>query len=96
MQSCKGAFNRKESLIKAMQRHQIVHMMYREKSGAVTKRGVKIINITGESFTAFYFTRQEGCTFLINNILAMLPILQRESKVIKDIFYIDVECFYME
>lgn len=37
MQSCKGVFNRKESLIKAMQPHQIVHMMYREKSGAVTK-----------------------------------------------------------
>ncbi|RDV32990.1 transcriptional regulator [Lysinibacillus capsici] len=73
----------KEQLIKAMHRHQIVHMMYIAKSGAITKRRVKIIHIKGgDSFTAFCFTRLAKRTFHINNVLALLPILQRESEVI--------------
>lgn len=78
----KGAFNMKEQLLNAMHRHQIVHMMYIAKSGAITKRRVKIIHIKGDSFTAFCFTRLAKRTFHINNVLALLPILQRESEVI--------------
>ncbi|KOY80508.1 transcriptional regulator [Lysinibacillus macroides] len=72
----------REALIKAMQRHQIVNIMYLAQSGIITKRRVKITKITGDSFTAFCFTRSAKRTFKIHNVLAVLPILQRESGII--------------
>jgi len=72
----------KEQLIKAMQRQQVVRMMYVAKSGAITKRRVKIIKIVGDSFTAFCFKRQAKRTFIINNVLAILPVLHRKREII--------------
>lgn len=40
----------KEQLLKAMQRNQIVNMMYISKSGGVTKRYIKIVGIRFKSF----------------------------------------------
>ncbi|MGE7676098.1 transcriptional regulator [Lysinibacillus sp. NPDC094403] len=72
----------KEQLIKAMQRQQVVSMMYVAKSGAITKRRVKIMKIVGDSFTAYCFTRQAKRTFIINNVLAILPVTHRKREVI--------------
>lgn len=72
----------KEQLVKAMQRNQIVNMMYVSKSGEITKRRVKLIKVIGESFQANCFTRQAKRTFTINNVLAVVPVLQRERNVI--------------
>ncbi|WP_068984564.1 MULTISPECIES: transcriptional regulator [Lysinibacillus] len=70
----------KEQLIKAMQRQQVVRMMYVAKSGAITKRRVKIMKIVGDSFTAFCFTRQAKRSFIINNVLAVTPVYRKESE----------------
>ncbi|MEK5232220.1 transcriptional regulator [Lysinibacillus sp. FSL K6-0232] len=72
----------REQLMKAMQRRQIIQMMYIAKSGVMTKRRVKILTITGDAFTAFCFTRLAKRTFLIHNVLALRPIVQRESDAI--------------
>ena len=72
----------KEQLIKAMQRQQIVSMMYISQSGAITKRRIKIIKLAGNSFTAFCFTRRAKRTFMINNVLAILPVAQGKREVI--------------
>lgn len=72
----------KEQLIKAMQRNQVVNMMYIAKSREITKRRIKIINIVGDSFTAFCFTRYAKRTFMINNVLAVSPIVRKEREVI--------------
>lgn len=72
----------KEQLIKAMQRNQIVNMMYLAKSGEVSKRRIKIIKIVGDSFQAYCFTRQAKRTFTINNVLAVVPIIQKEQEVV--------------
>ncbi|MGE7946458.1 transcriptional regulator [Lysinibacillus sp. NPDC093688] len=71
----------KEQLLKAMQRNQLVYMMYVSKSGEVTKRRIKIIKIMGDSFQAFCFTRQAKRTFIINNVLAVVPISQRKREI---------------
>ncbi len=72
----------KEQLIKIMQRQQVVSMMYIAKSGVITKRRVKILKMMGDSFTAFCFTRQAKRTFIINNVLAIMPATHRKREVI--------------
>ncbi|WP_396121604.1 transcriptional regulator, partial [Bacillus cereus] len=71
-----------ELLIKAMQRNQSVNMMYVSKNGSVTKRRVKVTQIVGDSFQAFCFTRHAKRTFLISNVLAVIPLVNRECGVV--------------
>jgi len=72
----------RDQLVRAMQRNQIMNMMYLAKSGEVTKRRIKIIKVVGDSFQAFCFTRQAKRTFTINNVLAVVPITQRKREVV--------------
>ena len=72
----------KEQLVKAMQYHQLVELMYISKSGEITKRRVKLIKISGEKFQAFCFMKHEKRTFIIDNVLAVLPVNHREREVI--------------
>ncbi|MEK5332027.1 transcriptional regulator [Lysinibacillus sp. FSL W8-0992] len=72
----------KEQLIKAMQRNQVVNMMYIAKDGSVTKRRVKVIKIIGDSFQAYCFTRQAKRTFMIDSVLAVVPIIHKERSVV--------------
>lgn len=72
----------KEQLIKAMQRNQLLNMMYMAKDGNMSKRRIKIIKIAGNSFQAYCFTRQAKRTFMIDSVLAVVPIIQRERSVV--------------
>lgn len=72
----------KEQLIKAMQRNQLVTIMYMSKCGEISKRRVKIIKMASDSFQAFCFTRQAKRTFIIDNVLAVVPVVCRERDVI--------------
>ena len=72
----------KEQLIKSMQRNQIVSMMYMAKDGKVSKRSIKIIKIVGDSFQAYCFNRKDKRTFTISNVLAILPVIQKEREII--------------
>ena len=72
----------KEQLIKAMQYHQLVMIMYISKSGEITQRRVKLLKISGDKFQAFCFMKHEKRTFIIGNVLAMLPINKKESYAI--------------
>ncbi|MEB2301129.1 transcriptional regulator [Lysinibacillus xylanilyticus] len=57
-------------------------MMYMAKDGQVSKRRIKIIKIVGDSFQAYCFNRQAKCTFIIDSVLAVVPITQREREVV--------------
>lgn len=72
----------KESLLKSMRYSQIVDVMYMAKSGEVTKRRIKVIKIYGETFQAYCFLRNTKRTFLIDNVLALIPVIKREQQVI--------------
>ncbi len=72
----------REQLIKAMQRNQLINMMYVSKNGSVTKRRVKVIKIIGNSFQAFCFTRHSKRTFIINNVLAIVPFVPKEREIV--------------
>ena len=72
----------KEQLIKAMQRNQLLNMMYMAKDGNVSKRRIKIIKIVGDSIQAYCFTRQAKRTFMIDNVLAVVPISHKDRSVV--------------
>lgn len=72
----------KEQLIKAMQYHQLVTIMYLSKSGEITKRRVKLIKISGDKFQAFCFMKHAKRTFIIDNVLAVLPVTRNEREAI--------------
>nr|WP_156350731.1 transcriptional regulator [Psychrobacillus sp. FJAT-21963] len=57
-------------------------MMYLSKTGEMSKRRVKVINIQGDSFQAYCFKRNAKRTFLIENVLALVPIIQKERSVV--------------
>lgn len=56
-------------------------MIYVSKQGAISKRRVKIIKITCDSFQAYCFARREKRTFIIDNVLAITPIVRKERDV---------------
>ncbi len=58
-----------------------MNLIYVSKTGSITKRRVKIIKIVGDSFQAFCFTRQAKRTFLISNVLAVVPIVKGREVV---------------
>ncbi|MGE7752770.1 hypothetical protein [Lysinibacillus fusiformis] len=72
----------KEQLIKAMQRNQLLNMMYMVKDGMVSKRRIKIIKIVGDSFQAYCFNRQAKRTFMIDSVLAVVPISHKDRSVV--------------
>lgn len=72
----------KEQLIKAMQRDQLLNMMYMAKDGTVSKRRIKIIKIVGNSFQAYCFTRQAKRTFMIDSVLAVVPVIHMDRSVV--------------
>jgi len=72
----------KEQLIKAMQRNQFLNMMYLAKAGKVSKRHIKVIKIVGNSFQAYCFSKQAKRTFMIDSVLAVVPIVHKERSVV--------------
>ena len=72
----------KNSIMKAMRYGQIVDVMYISKSGEVSKRRIKVLKQYGESFQAYCFLRNTKRTFLIDNVLALIPVQTKENMVI--------------
>ena len=72
----------KGQLVKAMQYHQMVELMYMSKSGEISKRRIKLLKISGDKFQAFCFNKHAKRTFIIDNVLAVLPVLRNEREVI--------------
>lgn len=69
-------------LLKAMQRIQLMDMMYVDKSGKITKRRIKVIEMMEETFSAYCFLKHAKRTFKIENVLALVPVIRREREVI--------------
>ncbi|MCM3387802.1 transcriptional regulator [Ureibacillus chungkukjangi] len=72
----------KSRVLKALQRNQLVDIMYVSKSGEISKRRIKIVKVLDGSFSAFCFTRQGKRTFLIDSVLALVPVIIKEREVI--------------
>ncbi|ETT86234.1 transcriptional regulator [Viridibacillus sp. FSL R5-0477] len=72
----------KEQLIKAMQRNQIIDLIYMSKGGKITKRRVKIIKMTDGIFQDYCFVKHAKRTFIIENVLATSSVFRKENVVV--------------
>jgi len=70
------------NILKSMQLNQIVEMIYINNNGEISKRRVKVLSIEGNTFKAYCFLRNTKRTFKVENLLAFVPIIQREREVV--------------
>ena len=52
------------------------------KDGTVSQRRIKIIKIVGDSFQAYCFARLAKRTFMIDSVLAVVPVIHNERSVV--------------
>lgn len=72
----------KAQILKAFKYQQLVDMMYMANDGSISKRRVKILKVTGDSFQAYCFLRHKKRTFKIDNVLSMMPVIHKERQII--------------
>lgn len=65
-----------------MKANQLSEMIYMKHNGEISKRRVKVLSVSKESFQAYCFLRGTKRIFKIENVLAFVPILQKEREVI--------------
>ena len=69
-------------LVKSVSRGELLDMMYMSRDGKVSKRRIKVIQVGESSFRAYCHLRKSKRTFIIDNVLALVPVITKESMVI--------------
>ncbi|MGN7409985.1 transcriptional regulator [Sporosarcina sp. SAFN-010] len=72
----------RKTLERAVNYGETLDMMYLAKDGSITKRRVSVLLVGDSSFRAYCYLRQSKRTFVIENVLALVPIIERERAVI--------------
>ena len=72
----------KAQILKAFKYQQLVDMMYMANDGSISKRRVKILKVSGDSFQAYCFLRHKKRTFKMDNVLSLMPVIQKERQII--------------
>lgn len=69
-------------LVKYFKHGWMVELMYLSKAGEFSKRKVKIIKFQGDLFHAYCFKQHAKRTFLIDNVLAVVPVFLKERGAV--------------
>lgn len=72
----------KAQILKAFKYQQLVDMMYMANDGSISKRRIKILKVSGDSFQAYCFLRHKKRTFKMDNVLSLMPATQKERQII--------------
>ena len=72
----------RNKLINSMKYNESLEMIYIANSGVISKRRVNVIQIEERTFQAYCHLRKSTRTFKIDNVLALVPVIQTESMVI--------------
>lgn len=72
----------RNQLIKSIKYNESVDMMYVSNSGVISKRRLNVLQVNEGNFQAYCHLRKAKRTFRIDNVLAIVPVYQRESMVI--------------
>ncbi|KAA0941632.1 transcriptional regulator [Sporosarcina sp. ANT_H38] len=72
----------RNQLVKSIKYSESLDMMYLAKDGQISKRRINVLQVGEVSFRAYCFLRKSKRTFTIDNILALVPIVTKESRVI--------------
>ena len=70
------------NLMKCMERNQLIELMYMDSKGNISKRRVKVLKFQGTTFQALCFKRNAKRTFIIDSVLAYVPIIHKEREVV--------------
>ncbi|WP_438311145.1 transcriptional regulator [Sporosarcina sp. FA9] len=70
------------SLVKSIEYNQTLQMIYIANDGVISKRRIKVLQVGEKSFRAYCFLRKSRRTFTIDNVLALVPVVTKESMVI--------------
>lgn len=57
-------------------------MIYMKNNGEISKRRVKVLSVEGNTFKAYCFLRNTKRTFNVENVLAIVPVINMESVAI--------------
>ncbi|MEK3976036.1 transcriptional regulator [Psychrobacillus sp. FSL K6-1267] len=69
-------------ILKSLKTNQVSEMIYMKNNGEISKRRVKVLSVTKDSFKAYCFLRGTKRVFRIENVLAFVPIIHKERTVI--------------
>ncbi|MEK3935905.1 transcriptional regulator [Sporosarcina sp. FSL W7-1349] len=72
----------RKTLEKSVIYGEVLEMMYLAKDGQISKRRIKVIQVGESSFRAFCYMRGSRRTFTIDNVLALVPLIEKEGVVI--------------
>ena len=72
----------RNQLTKSKTFNQSLDMMYIANDGTISKRRIQVLLVNDDSFQAYCFLRRAKRTFRIDNVLALVPVILRESMVI--------------
>lgn len=72
----------RKTLERAVNYGETLDMMYLAKDGSITKRRINVLQVGESSFRAYCYLRKSKRTFGINNVLALVPVIEREKAVI--------------
>ena len=78
----RGGTNVRNSILKVMERGQLADMIYLSNNGEISKRRVKVLSVYDNTFKAYCFLRNTKRTFKIENVLAIVPVINKERGVI--------------
>lgn len=70
------------NILESMQNNQIVEMIYMKDNGEISKRKVKVLSVEGKTFKVYCFLRKTKRIFKIDNVLAFVPVIQKERTVV--------------
>ena len=72
----------RNELEKSIRYGELLDMMYMAVDGSISKRRIKVLQVGEVSFRAFCYLRQSKRTFTIDNVLALVPVVEKERRVI--------------
>lgn len=72
----------RNKLLKSIKYNKSLDMMYMAKDGSISKRRIDVLQVGEVSFRAYCHLRGTKRTFTIDNVLALVPVIHKESRVI--------------
>ena len=72
----------RNQLTKSEDHGELLDMMYIAKDCSISKRRIKVLQVSDATFRAYCFLRKSKRTFIIDNVLALVPVVHKESMVI--------------
>lgn len=71
-----------KTLERAAKYGETLEVMYMAKNGSISKRRIKVLHMHKETFVAYCFLRKAKRTFIIDNVIASVPVRNKDRLVI--------------